>query len=135
MESSGTAASATTPARTNARGLAGWLKFFGIITIIAGALNALSLVGILWAWLPIWLGVLLVQAGSRAGKYAGTGSEVTLEALLGKLKSYYLITGIVTIVWVGIVLLGGIVLAVLTIAGLVSLPELMESIRSGGFGS
>ncbi|MFO7651171.1 MAG: DUF5362 family protein, partial [bacterium] len=65
MESPVTAVPATTPARTNARGLAGWLKFFGIVTIIAGALNALSLVGILWAWLPIWLGVLLVQAGSR----------------------------------------------------------------------
>lgn len=135
MEASGTAVSAPTPARTNARGLAGWLKFFGIVTIIAGALNALSLIGILWAWLPIWLGILLVQAGSRAGEYAGTGAEPALENLLGKLKNYYLITGVVTIIWVGILLLGGILLAVLTIAGLVSLPELMESIRSGGFGS
>jgi hypothetical protein len=135
MESPGTTVSAPTPARANARGLAGWLKFFGIVTIIAGALNALSLVGILWAWLPIWLGILLVQAGSRAGDYAGSGTEATLEALLGKLKSYYLITGIVTIIWVGIVVLGGILLAVLTIVGLVSLPDLMESIRSGGFGS
>ncbi len=42
----------------------GWIKFLGILSIVSGALGALSIIGILWAWLPIWLGVLLFQAAS-----------------------------------------------------------------------
>ena len=39
--------------------MTGWLKFLGIILIIAGGLYALTLVGIIIAWLPIWLGILI----------------------------------------------------------------------------
>jgi hypothetical protein len=128
-------AAAPVQSRQNARGLAGWLKFFGIVTIIGGALNALSVIGILWAWFPIWMGIVLVQAGSRSGEYAANGDEPALAGLLARLKTYYLVSGIVTIVAAGIMLLGGILLAVMTMVGLVSLPELIESIQSGGFGS
>jgi len=42
--------------------MTGWLKFVGIVTIVSGALAALSVIGIVFAWIPIWLGVLLMQA-------------------------------------------------------------------------
>ena len=35
------------------RSMKGWLKFLGILTIIAGALQVLTIVGIVFAWLPI----------------------------------------------------------------------------------
>jgi len=44
----------------------GWLKFIGLLSLIYGIITALTIVGILIAWLPIWMGVLLFQAGSRA---------------------------------------------------------------------
>ncbi len=119
-----------TPARDHARGLAGWLKFFGIVSIIGGAVNALTIVGIVWAWLPIWLGILLVQAGSRASDYAARGDDAALEGLLGRLKTYYLINGIAVLVTVAFGLLALIALVVLTLVGLVSLPAIMESLRS-----
>jgi hypothetical protein len=43
----------------------GWLKFLGVLSIMSGVGQALSLVGILVAWLPIWMGVLMFQAGSN----------------------------------------------------------------------
>jgi hypothetical protein len=42
----------------------GWLKFLGVLSIIGGIVQALSIVGIIIAWLPIWMGVLMFQAGS-----------------------------------------------------------------------
>jgi hypothetical protein len=135
METPAVVLTANSPARDNARGLKGWLKFIGVLNIIAGAINALSLIGILWAWLPIWLGILLVQAGSRADEYAARGDEAALTGLLAKLKNYYLISGIFTIIWLGIIVLAGIVVLILTMAGMLSMPELMESLRSRSFGS
>lgn len=43
---------------------AGWMKFLGLLSIIAGATQMLSLVGILWGWLPLWMGILLYQSAS-----------------------------------------------------------------------
>ncbi len=53
----------------------GWLKFLGVLSIIGGVLSALTIVGILVAWLPIWMGVLLFQAGSQADAMATTAGS------------------------------------------------------------
>lgn len=135
MEAPVTSAPVTSPARENARGLKGWLKFFGVMSIIAGAINALSLIGLLWAWLPIWLGILLMQAGSRADDYAARGDEPALADLLGKLKTYYLISGIMALVSLGIAVLVIMVFVVMAIIGAVNLPDLMESMRDAVPGS
>ena len=42
----------------------GWLKFLGVLSIISGVGAALSIAGIIFAWLPIWMGILMFQAGS-----------------------------------------------------------------------
>jgi hypothetical protein len=34
----------------------GWLKFLGVLSFIGGIFQALSIVGIVIAWLPIWMG-------------------------------------------------------------------------------
>ena len=44
-------------------GAAGWLVFLGWFNIIAGILYALTIVGIIFAWLPIWIGFCLKNAG------------------------------------------------------------------------
>ena len=43
----------------------GWIKFLGILMIIYGVIAAMTIVGIIFAWLPIWLGVLLNQTANR----------------------------------------------------------------------
>ena len=39
----------------------GWIKFLGILMLIYGIFVAISIVGIIIAWLPIWLGILLIE--------------------------------------------------------------------------
>ena len=118
------------PVRGNARGMAGWIRFLGIVNIVAGALNALSLIGILWAWLPIWLGIVLVQAGSRAGDYADKGDEPSLAEFTGRLKTYFIINGIAVIVSLGLAVLAIIGSIAMMAAGVFSLGSLMDYLNS-----
>lgn len=82
----------------NVRGMKGWLRLMGVVSIVGGALQALTLIGIIWAWLPIWLGVLLTQAASQANEYADRRDMPALTAFTGKLRTYFVVSGVVTIV-------------------------------------
>lgn len=77
---------------------AGWMKFIGILSIIGGALSALSLVGIIVAWLPIWMGIVLFQAGNAASAAGIAKDETKLVEATSKLRLYFLILGITIIV-------------------------------------
>lgn len=76
----------------------GWLKFLGVLSIIGGVLSALTIVGILVAWLPIWMGVLLFQAGSQADNLLLTKDAGRLVAMMSKLRVYFVIQGILAII-------------------------------------
>ncbi len=87
-------------AREIAMNTAGWLKFLGIVNIVAGGLTAITIVGIVIAWLPIWIGILLFQAGSRAAELGVTGDPEKLIQMLQKLKTYFIIQGILLLIGV-----------------------------------
>lgn len=91
--------------KAQAANMTGWLKFLGIISIIQGALTALSIVGIIIAWLPIWMGVLLFQAGDRATRARNSADGSELAGMLEKLKLYFVIQGILVIVMLAFVIL------------------------------
>lgn len=76
----------------------GWLKFVGIMLIIGGAISALSIVGIIVAWVPIWLGVLLLQAGGKASNAQLTDNPMELVLMMDKLRLFFIILGIMIIV-------------------------------------
>ncbi len=76
----------------------GWMVFWGIVSIISGALSAISIVGIVVAWLPIWMGIVLLQAGGRGGDFASSKDFQHLSQMLSKLRLYFLIGGITIIV-------------------------------------
>ena len=76
----------------------GWFKFLGILSIIAGIATALTLVGILVAWLPIWMGVLLFQAGNQADHLLLTKDAERLVAMMNKLRTYFVIQGILAMI-------------------------------------
>jgi len=71
---------------TPAAGMSGWLKFVGVMNILIGIPNMIVLVGFLY----IWLGVLLYQAGDAAS----TAGPQDVPRLLSKLKTYFIITGV-----------------------------------------
>jgi Family of unknown function (DUF5362) len=81
----------------------GWMKFVGIMFIVQGALTALTIVGILIAWLPIWTGVLLVQSAGALENAQLTGDAFALKESFAKLRTYFVIQGVLYLV--GIVLM------------------------------
>ncbi len=79
----------------------GWIQFLGIVMIIQGILAALTIIGIVFAWLPIWLGVLLFRAAGAVDSAAFTGDKHQFLDALRNLKTYFIINGLVMLISVG----------------------------------
>jgi hypothetical protein len=129
MEASAVLSTADTQARKNAKGMAGWAKFVGIMTIIGGCLQVLTIFGIVIAWLPIWMGVVLTRAGSRAGEYAGQGDPASLEDMTAQLKTYFTISGVLIIVSFAVTLIAVVAWLVLLGLGVFSSSNLLDYLR------
>lgn len=78
--------------------MSGWLKFIGIAAIVYGALVALTIVGIIIAWLPIWIGILLYSAGNKAKDAHYTGNSMHLIEMMRKLKTFFVLQGVLLII-------------------------------------
>lgn len=84
---------------------AGWLKFLGIFFIIYGGLIAITIIGIVIAWLPIWMGILLYSAGKKATDAQYTNNPMHLVEMMKKFRTFFIIQGVLLILGlVGIVL-------------------------------
>ena len=126
MEASAVLSASDAQARRNAKAMTGWMKFMGIMTIIGGCLQALSIVGLVIAWLPIWMGVILTKAGSKAGEYADKGDFASLEGMTGQLKTYFTISGIMIIVSFAVAIIAAIAWAILLGLGVFSSSSLLD---------
>ncbi len=80
----------------------GWMKFLGIVFIIQGVLVALSIVGILVAWLPIWIGVLLLQSAGSLEQAQASGDEAQFRRSMDKLRTYFVVLGVMALVGIAI---------------------------------
>ncbi len=76
----------------------GWMKLVGVLSIIGGAMQVLTIFGIIIAWLPIWTGILLFQSANAVGQAYETDSKAALAIALSKLKTYFIIMGILTLI-------------------------------------
>ena len=83
----------------------GWMKFVGIMFIIQGALTALTIVGILIAWLPIWIGVLLAQSAGALERAQLSGDAYAVKEALSKLRTYFVIQGVLFLVSIALMVL------------------------------
>ncbi|MBK9292507.1 MAG: hypothetical protein IPM52_12915 [Bacteroidetes bacterium] len=106
---------------------AGWIKFLGIVLMAYGVFLALSLVGLLIAWLPFWMGYLLNRAASKAKSATAYGDRYALQESLMNIGNYFIINGIVVIFSMLAVL---VMLIILAILGFSLDPETFESILS-----
>ena len=100
----------------------GWLKFLGVLSIISGVGSALSVVGIIFAWLPIWMGVLMFQAGSSIESAGQFGDKFAFLRSMGSLKTYFVLQGVLG--WLGIVFAATVlcVTVILPLLGLTLIP-------------
>jgi len=113
----------------NVRGMKGWLKFLGILMIISGVAQALTIIGILWGWLPFWLGLILNQAGSRAQEYVDRNDTRSLVEFTGKLRTYFVVTGVLTIVSICLAVLGAILGLVFGLFAAGGLAEMFKQLQ------
>lgn len=90
---------------------AGWMKFIGIMMVIYGAFMVISIVGILIAWLPIWIGIILIKSANKANNAYNIGYAPDLIESLRSLNTYFTIYGVLLIL--SIVL--GVVFLILSI--------------------
>ena len=104
------------------KGTNGWLKFIGIVMYIIGGIMCLTLVGIVIAWIYIWMGITLTKAAKKGTEYMQTLSIFSLIEYNRKMKQYFTITGILTIIGL-VFMLFYIVVLIILIATVSSMPE------------
>jgi hypothetical protein len=96
---------------------ASWMKLLGVISIIQGIFAVFTIWGIIIAWLPIWLGVILFRAANEA-EMAAAGLTDHLEAYLKRLNKFFLIQGILMLLFIVIALIMVFVMGGLFLAGM-----------------
>ncbi len=96
---------------------ASWMKLLGVISIIQGIFAVFTIWGIIIAWLPIWLGVILFRAANEA-EMASAGLTDHLEAYLKRLNKFFLIQGILMLLFIVIALILVFVMGGLFLAGM-----------------
>jgi hypothetical protein len=95
----------------------GWIKLIGIMMVIYGVLVALSVFGIIIAWLPIWLGIILIQVAGRIADARASGNKMALIKAQQSLSTYFTIYGV-------LILIGLIGIAVMIIVFLsIGIPD------------
>ncbi len=90
----------------------GWIKFFGIMNILYGIFAAVSVVGIVFAWIPIWLGVLVNGAANHVEKAYMVGDRQSLLETQKKLRTYFVINAV--LILVGLVFMAAFVVIMLS---------------------
>ena len=76
-----------------------WMQLTGVMLILSGILTALSIVGLIVAWIPIWAGWVLMQAAGAAGRVFESGDARDMKFALGKLKTYFTIFGVLILIY------------------------------------
>ncbi|GAA0565631.1 DUF5362 family protein [Halomonas salifodinae] len=76
-----------------------WMQLTGVMLILAGAITAISIIGLLVAWIPVWAGVVLMQtAGAAQRAYDGSDAR-EMKFAMGKLKTYFTIFGVLALIY------------------------------------
>ncbi len=70
-----------------------WMRFLGAVAILYGGLLALTVIGLIVAWLPIWIGTLLFQAAGAAERAQENADQECLIRSLGKLRLCFAVLG------------------------------------------
>ncbi len=83
-----------------------WLYLIAWALIIGGGIEVLSIVGIIFAWIPIWTGIVLIQVAGRLSTAQATGEAADFAQALTKLRLYFMIMGISTLIWIILLFMG-----------------------------
>ena len=79
-----------------------WMQLLGVVSILYGVLLAITIIGLIVAWIPIWAGVVLMQAAGASSRAFERGDAVEMTRAMAKLKTYFTIFGVLMLI--GIIL-------------------------------
>jgi hypothetical protein len=99
----------------------GWIKFVGVMSIIVGALSVLSISGIIIAWLPIWMGIILVSTSNLLDKSSRSHDEQALSESFEKMGKYFKLSGIFIIVMIILSIIG--IIAAIMIPAIIGMQQ------------
>lgn len=91
----------------------GWVNFLGIVYIVIGAITAIFIIPII----NIVIGVFLRKAAKGAQTYIQNADPQGLIEYNARLKTYFIITGVLTIIGLAFLVIYIIVLFVVLAAG------------------
>jgi Family of unknown function (DUF5362) len=77
---------------------AGWMKLLGTLGIIYGVLTALTIIGLIIAWLPIWLGILLRKSAVEAQDAYNSGDEAAAITATSSLQTIFKVQGVIVLI-------------------------------------
>ncbi len=114
--------------RTNVERLKKWTGFVGVLMIIGGILNCLSIVGLIPGVIIIILGVKLTSAKKHCANLLEGGTEQgdgydKLNGILDSLSGFFAIQGVLIII--GLIL--SVLMIIIGIVFAASLPALFDS--------
>lgn len=98
-----------------------WIKCLAVFMFISGGLEVLTITGIIIAWIPIWLGVTLWSAASKAQNAAVLGSETEMLGALDKLRFFFKLSVIASIVLLILGVIAMVAFSALAASGLSAL--------------
>ena len=96
---------------------AGWMRLIGWTSIVFGALYCLTIVGIIIAWLPIWMGFCLKNAAEQISAGSAQNDSRLIYDGNKQLKTFFTIVGVLTIINIAIMAIY-LVFIVIAIIGL-----------------
>ena len=71
-----------------------WMRLIGGMLIISGIAVTVTGIGVLVAWLPIWLGVILMKTAKTSNAAHVNGDQPMLELTLHRLRTAFTIMGV-----------------------------------------
>jgi hypothetical protein len=111
-----------------------WLKFMAVLQFIYAAFYVIGSfgIGLIIAWLPVWMGVLMWQAANRSREAVMSGDLQSALAAQNKIKVLIIIMGVVTLVSLIIGILA-IIFLMFVGANAPSLMEQMQQMQHGSY--
>jgi len=76
-----------------------WMRLVGVLTISAGVLFSLTVIGIVVGWIPILAGIALFQSASQAEEAVISGKAGNLTGALDKLGFYFKMSALIRLVF------------------------------------
>ncbi len=66
-----------------------WMKFAGVFSVINGIFLVFTIWGIIIAWIPIWMGIILYSASNHLQTATETNNQNELQISFAKLGKYF----------------------------------------------